>query len=231
MFENLAQRLGGVFDRLNKQGALSEADVATALREVRVALLEADVSLDVARDFVARVQSAATGQAVTKSVTPGQQVIKIVHDQLVQVLTGQGLTRAAVGVSLFCIMMHLARLARERCRLCAAGGVGPSHAQLDDRAFARPHVWPHYLRRLDVRRPLHLIARAAHGRRKRAASNGGRNLAREDCGACPRDSPRHALQLRHPRGAPRRPKTLGIGPCPALPPDPSARENAHPPWP
>ena len=74
MFENLAQRLGGVFDRLNKQGALSEADVATALREVRVALLEADVSLDVARDFVARVQSAATGQAVTKSVTPGQQV-------------------------------------------------------------------------------------------------------------------------------------------------------------
>jgi len=94
MFENLAQRLGGVFDRLNKQGALSEADVATALREVRVALLEADVSLDVARDFVARVQSAATGQAVTKSVTPGQQVIKIVHDQLVQVLTGQGLTEA-----------------------------------------------------------------------------------------------------------------------------------------
>ena len=51
MFENLAQRLGGVFDRLNKQGALSEADVATALREVRVALLEADVSLDVARDL------------------------------------------------------------------------------------------------------------------------------------------------------------------------------------
>ena len=72
MFENLSERLGGVFDRLTKQGALSDADVATALREVRVALLEADVSLPVARDFVARVQEKATGQAVTKSVTPGQ---------------------------------------------------------------------------------------------------------------------------------------------------------------
>ncbi|MFB0994598.1 MAG: signal recognition particle receptor subunit alpha, partial [Paracoccaceae bacterium] len=90
MFENLSQRLGGVFDRLTKQGALSDADVATALREVRVALLEADVSLDVAHDFVVRVQEAATGQSVTKSVTPGQQVVKIVHDQLVQVLAGDG---------------------------------------------------------------------------------------------------------------------------------------------
>ena len=61
MFENLSERLGGVFDRLTKQGALSEADVATALREVRVALLEADVSLPVARDFVKRVQDKATG--------------------------------------------------------------------------------------------------------------------------------------------------------------------------
>ncbi|MBK5947167.1 signal recognition particle protein [Rhodobacter veldkampii DSM 11550] len=88
MFENLSERLGGVFDRLTKQGALTDADVATALREVRVALLEADVSLPVARDFVAAVQERATGQAVTKSVTPGQQVVKIVHDELVRVLTG-----------------------------------------------------------------------------------------------------------------------------------------------
>ena len=90
MFENLSERLSGVFDRLTKQGALSDADVATALREVRVALLEADVSLPVARDFVAAVQAKAAGQAVTKSVTPGQQVIKIVHDELVHVLTGEG---------------------------------------------------------------------------------------------------------------------------------------------
>ena len=90
MFESLSDRLSGVFDRLTKQGALSEDDVKTALREVRVALLEADVSLPVARDFVAAVQAKATGQAVTKSVTPGQQVVKIVHDELVHVLTGEG---------------------------------------------------------------------------------------------------------------------------------------------
>ncbi|MEM1301067.1 MAG: signal recognition particle protein [Pseudomonadota bacterium] len=90
MFENLSDRLSGVFDRLTKQGALSEDDVKTALREVRVALLEADVSLPVARDFVKAVQEKATGQSVTKSVTPGQQVVKIVHDELVHVLAGEG---------------------------------------------------------------------------------------------------------------------------------------------
>ncbi len=90
MFENLSERLSGVFDRLTKQGALSEDDVKTALREVRVALLEADVSLPVARDFVKRVQEKATGQKVTRSVTPGQQVVKIVHDELVSVLSGDG---------------------------------------------------------------------------------------------------------------------------------------------
>ncbi len=88
MFESLSDRLGGVFDRLTKQGALSEADVDAALREVRTALLEADVSLAVARDFVKAVKVKATGQAVTKSVTPGQQVVKIVHDELVRVLAG-----------------------------------------------------------------------------------------------------------------------------------------------
>ena len=88
MFENLSERLSGVFDRLTKQGALTEADVATALREVRVALLEADVSLPVARDFIKAVQDKATGQAVTKSITPGQQVVKIVHDAMVDVLRG-----------------------------------------------------------------------------------------------------------------------------------------------
>jgi len=88
MFENLSERLGGVFDRLTKQGALYEDDVKTALREVRIALLEADVSLSVARDFVKAIQDKATGQSVTKSVTPGQQVVKIVHDELVHVLAG-----------------------------------------------------------------------------------------------------------------------------------------------
>ncbi len=88
MFESLSERLGGVFDRLTKAGALTEADVVTALREVRVALLEADVSLPVARDFIKRVTDKATGAAVTKSITPGQMVVKIVHDELIRVLAG-----------------------------------------------------------------------------------------------------------------------------------------------
>ena len=88
MFENLSERLGGVFERLTKQGALSEDDIKTALREVRVALLEADVSLPVARDFIKAISEKAAGQSVTKSITPGQQVVKIVHDELIHVLAG-----------------------------------------------------------------------------------------------------------------------------------------------
>src|SRR3546814_8691378 len=86
MFENLSNRLGEVFDRLRKRGALSEADVDAALREVRVALLEADVALPVVKDFVAGVKEKAVGEQVVKSVTPGQMVVKIVHDHLVETL-------------------------------------------------------------------------------------------------------------------------------------------------
>ena len=88
MFEALSDRLSGVLTRLTGKGALTEDDVRTAMREVRVALLEADVSLPVARDFIKQVTEKATGQAVLKSVTPGQQVVKIVHDALIQVLAG-----------------------------------------------------------------------------------------------------------------------------------------------
>jgi signal recognition particle subunit SRP54 len=90
MFEALTERLGGVFDKLTGRGALSEADVDAALREVRVALLEADVALPVVKDFIARVRVEAVGEAVVKSVKPGQQVIKIVHDALVDMLGGDG---------------------------------------------------------------------------------------------------------------------------------------------
>jgi len=86
MFDTLSDRLGSVFDRLRGRGALSEADVRSAMREVRVALLEADVALPVARDFVERVTEKAVGQEVLRSVTPGQMVVKIVHDQLVETL-------------------------------------------------------------------------------------------------------------------------------------------------
>jgi signal recognition particle subunit SRP54 len=89
MFESLTERLGGIFDRLTKRGALSEADVGEALREVRVALLEADVALPVVKDFIDKVRTRAVGHEVMKSVTPGQQVIKIVHDTLVETL-GEG---------------------------------------------------------------------------------------------------------------------------------------------
>ena len=88
MFDSLSERLGGVFDRLRGRGALTEADVRAAMREVRVALLEADVALPVARDFVDKVTEQAVGQSVLRSVTPGQQVVKIVNDALTEMLGG-----------------------------------------------------------------------------------------------------------------------------------------------
>jgi signal recognition particle subunit SRP54 len=86
MFDTLSDRLSSVFDRLRGRGALSEADVRAAMREVRVALLEADVALPVARSFVDQVTERAVGQEVLRSVTPGQMVVKIVHDALVDTL-------------------------------------------------------------------------------------------------------------------------------------------------
>ncbi|MBS1180564.1 MAG: ffh [Proteobacteria bacterium] len=86
MFESLSDRLAGIFDKLTRRGALSEADVAEAMREVRRALLEADVALDVVKSFTDKVKNRAVGIEVVKSVTPGQMVVKIVHDQLVETL-------------------------------------------------------------------------------------------------------------------------------------------------
>ena len=80
MFDSLSERLNAVLDRLTRRGALSEADVETALQEVRRALIEADVALDVARAFADGVKKRAVGVEVVKSVTPGQMVVKIVHD-------------------------------------------------------------------------------------------------------------------------------------------------------
>jgi signal recognition particle subunit SRP54 len=86
MFEGLSGRLSGILDKLTRRGALGEADVAEAMREVRRALLEADVALDVVREFTEKVRARAVGVEVVKSVTPGQMVVKIVHDQLVEML-------------------------------------------------------------------------------------------------------------------------------------------------
>ncbi|MBI3440589.1 MAG: signal recognition particle protein [Proteobacteria bacterium] len=86
MFENLTNKLGSVFDSLKKRGALKADDVDAALREIRVALLEADVALPVAKDFIEKVRAEAVGEKVLRSVQPGQQVVKIVHDTLVDTL-------------------------------------------------------------------------------------------------------------------------------------------------
>ena len=92
MFDNLSEKLGGILDRLTGRGALSEADVDAAMREIRRALLEADVALDVVRAFTEKVREQAVGATVVKSVTPGQMVVKIVHDQLVEMLGSDGQT-------------------------------------------------------------------------------------------------------------------------------------------
>lgn len=89
MFDTLSDRLGNVFDRLRGRGALNEQDVRDAMREVRIALLEADVALPVVRRFIDEVTEKAVGQSVLRSVTPGQQVVKIVNDALVDMLGGE----------------------------------------------------------------------------------------------------------------------------------------------
>src|SRR3954454_10942754 len=90
MFDSLSDRLSGILDKLTRRGALTEADVDAALREVRRALLEADVALDVVRTFTEQVKQHAVGVEVIKSVTPGQLVVKLVHDQLVATLGASG---------------------------------------------------------------------------------------------------------------------------------------------
>ncbi len=90
MFDTLSDRLTGVFDGLRRRGALSEEDVNQAMREVRLALLDADVALEVVRDFIAKVREGVVGAAVLKSVQPGQMVIKLVNDALIEALGGEG---------------------------------------------------------------------------------------------------------------------------------------------
>jgi signal recognition particle subunit SRP54 len=90
LFDTLSDRLTGVFDGLRRRGALSEEDVNQAMREVRLALLDADVALEVVRDFIAKVREGVVGAAVLKSVQPGQMVIKLVNDALIEALGGEG---------------------------------------------------------------------------------------------------------------------------------------------
>ena len=105
MFDNLSEKLGGILDRLTRRGSLTEADVDAAMREVRRALLEADVSLDVVRSFTEKVREQAIGATVVKSVTPGQMVVKIVHDELIATLGSDGQTIDLNAVPPVAIMM------------------------------------------------------------------------------------------------------------------------------
>jgi signal recognition particle subunit SRP54 len=105
MFDSLSDRLSGILDGLKRRGALKESDVTEALREVRVALLEADVALPVVKDFIAKVREKAVGHQVLKSVTPGQQVIKIVNDELVAMLGAEASGINTVGVPPVVVLM------------------------------------------------------------------------------------------------------------------------------
>jgi signal recognition particle subunit SRP54 len=105
MFENLSNRLTGIFDKLRGRGALSEQDVNAALREIRIALLEADVALPVVKDFISQVKEKAIGHDVLKSVTPGQQIVKIVHDHLVEALSHESQALNLAGTPPLFIMM------------------------------------------------------------------------------------------------------------------------------
>lgn len=97
MFENLSERLAAIFKKLRGRGKLSEQDVGDVLREVRMALLEADVNLQVARDFIKKVKERAVGEAIWDSLTPAQQVIKFVRDELIELMgsTNEKLTIAS----------------------------------------------------------------------------------------------------------------------------------------
>src|ERR1700683_2457456 len=105
LFDNLSEKLGGILDRLTRRGSLTEADVDAAMREVRRALLEADVSLDVVRSFTEKVREQAIGATVVKSVTPGQMVVKIVQDELIATLGADGQTIDLNAVPPVAIMM------------------------------------------------------------------------------------------------------------------------------
>ena len=105
MFDALAEKLGSVFSKITSRGVLSEKDIDEAMREIRIALLEADVSLPVIKDFIAKVKEQALGEKVVRSITPGQMVVKIVHDELKKLLGDDDHALNLNGAAPFCFMM------------------------------------------------------------------------------------------------------------------------------
>src|SRR5512146_290743 len=100
VFDALSDRLGAALGDLRKRGKLDDEAISRALREIRLALLEADVNLQVVRDFTARVRERANGEEVLKSLTPGQQVVKVVHEELTELLGGEAVEAPLGGVIL-----------------------------------------------------------------------------------------------------------------------------------
>ena len=105
MFEALSDKLTVVFNKITSRGVLSESDIDTAMREIRFALLEADVALPVVKDFIAKVKEQARGEKVVRSIQPGQMVVKIVHDELVKVLGEEAAPLNLNAVPPVCILM------------------------------------------------------------------------------------------------------------------------------
>ena len=89
VFQGLSEKLNHIFSKMTKKGRLTELEIKQAMREVRIALLEADVNLGVAKDFIAKVSEKAVGQEILKSLSPAQQVIKIVRDELIVLMGGK----------------------------------------------------------------------------------------------------------------------------------------------
>ena len=105
MFENLTDKLSQAFSKITSRGVLNEKDIDDAMREIRVALLEADVSLSVVKDFISKVKTEALGEKVAKSVKPGQMVVKIVHDELVKLLGAETTELNFNAPSLVCMLL------------------------------------------------------------------------------------------------------------------------------
>ena len=105
MFDALSEKLSSAFSKITSRGVLNEKDIDEAMREIRVALLEADVSLPVVKSFIAQVKEQALGEKVVKSVQPGQMVVKIVHDELVKLLGAESAELNLNAVPPVCILM------------------------------------------------------------------------------------------------------------------------------
>ena len=215
MFESLQERLGSILNGLTGRGALSEADVSAALREVRRALLEADVALEVVRPFTDRVREKAVGAEVLKSIKPGQMVVKIVHDELVEMLGAEGKTIDLNAPAPVVVMMvglqgsgKTTTTGKIAKRLSERQGKKVLMASLDTRRPAAQEQLRQIGEQVAVA-TLPVVAGQTPGEIARRSIQAGRR------GGAPR------VGLENPRRPPNAPGGPGWPPPPTLPPAPS----------